>query len=133
MIFWAILLLLLGDRLLLLVRFGFQYTDNDQVVFWMGARDYAHGVFHEPCLYGQNYNYMLESFLAAPFFRLGIPCWYLLPVVTSALALAPFLALAFCFLKRDLLAACVFLALPILLPPQFGMLTTMSRGFVTGL
>jgi len=117
----------------MLWRFGFQYTDNDQVVFWMGARDYSQGSFHEPCLYGQNYNYMLESLLAAQFFRLGIPCWYLLPVVTSALALAPYLALAFCFLKRDLLAACVFVALPILLPPQFGMLTTMSRGFVTGL
>jgi hypothetical protein len=76
---------------------------------------------------------MLESFLAAPLFRLGMPCWYLLPTVTSLLALAPYLALAFCFLKRDLLVACVFVALPILLPPQFGMLTTMPRGFVTGL
>jgi len=118
---------------MLLWRFGFQYTDNDQVFFWLGARNYSHGIFHEPCFYGQNYNYMLESFLAAPFFRLGIPCWYLLPVVTSVLALAPYLALAFYFLKRDLLAASVFVTIPILLPQEFGMLTTMPRGFVTGL
>src|ERR1700733_6666319 len=90
MIFRAILFLLLVDRLGLLWRFGVQYTDTDRVVFWMGARDYAHWIFHEPCLYGQNYNYMLESLLAAPFFRLGLPCWYLLPVVTSALALVPY-------------------------------------------
>jgi hypothetical protein len=121
------------DRFILLWRFGFQFTDNDQVVVWLGAKDYSHGVFHEPCFYGQNYNYMLESFLAAPFLRLGLPCWRLLPLVTSALALAPYLALAFCFLRRDLLVACVFVALPLLLPPQFGMLTTMPRGFVTGL
>ena len=133
MTFWAILLLLLVDRLGLLWRFGFKYTDNDQVVFWLGAKDYARGIFHEPCFYGQNYNYMLESFLAAPFFRLGLPCWYLFPVVTSALALAPYVALGLCFRKRDLLAACVFVALPLLLPPEFGMLTTMSRGFITGL
>src|SRR5580658_3392143 len=105
-LFWAILSLLLIDRLDILCRFGFQFTDNDQVVFWMGTRDYAHLVFHEPCLYGQNYNFMLESLLAAPFFRLGIPCQYLLPMVTSALAVAPYLALAFGFLKRDLLVAC---------------------------
>jgi hypothetical protein len=133
LIFWAILLLLFVDRLGLLCRFGVQYTDNDQVVFWMGARDYARGLFHEPCMYGQNYNYMLESLLAAPFVRLGFPCQSIFPMVTSALALAPYLALAFGWRKRNLPAACVFLALPLLLPSEFGMLTTMSRGFVTGL
>jgi hypothetical protein len=132
-IFWVMLALLFVDRLGLLWRFGFRYTDNDQVVFWMGAKDYARGLFHEPCVYGQNYNYMLESLLAAPFFLLRLPCWYLLPVVTSALTVAPYLALAFCFRKRNLLAACVFVALPLLLPTEFGMLTTMPRGFVTGL
>ena len=99
----------------------------------MGTRDYAHGIFREPCLYGQNYNYMLEPFLAAPFFRLGLPCWYVLPVVSSALALAPYLALAFCFRKRDLLTGCVFVALPLLLPAEYGMLTTKPLGLVTGL
>jgi hypothetical protein len=133
MIFPAILFLLLVDRFGLLWRFGFPFTDNDQVLFWMVTRDYAHGIFHEPFLYGQNYNGTLEPLLAAPFFRLGLPCWYLLPAVTSALALAPYLALAFSFRKRNLPAACVFLALPLLLPPQFAMVTTQPHGLVTGL
>ena len=56
MIFPAILFLLLVDRFGLLWRFGFPFTDNDQVLFWMVTLDYAHGIFHEPFLYCQNYN-----------------------------------------------------------------------------
>ena len=59
--------LLILDRLLILYYFGFRFTDIDEMIFWLGANDYARGVFHEPFFYGQNYNYMLEACLAVPF------------------------------------------------------------------
>jgi hypothetical protein len=132
-IFWLIFSLAIIDRLHLLTRFGFLFTDSDQVILWVGGRDYSHGIFREPCVYGQNYNYMLESLLAAPFLRLGIAPWLAFPVVTSVLALAPYLAFAFYYRRRDLAAACAFAAIPVLLPAEFGMLTTASHGLVTGL
>ncbi|MGD0816157.1 MAG: hypothetical protein ABSA83_21405 [Verrucomicrobiota bacterium] len=132
-IFWLTFSLAIIDRLHLLMRFGFVFTDSDQVIFWVGGRDYSHGIFHEPCVYGQNYSYMLESLLAAPFLRLGIAPWFAFPVVTSVLAVAPYLAFAIYYRRRDLAAACAFASIPVLLPTEFGMLTTASRGFVTGL
>ncbi|MGP8198773.1 MAG: hypothetical protein ACLQU4_04650 [Limisphaerales bacterium] len=132
-IFWLTFSMAIIDRLHLLMRVGFVFTDSDQVIFWAGGRDYSHGIFHEPCVYGQNYNYMLESLLAAPFLRLGIAPWLAFPVVTSLLALAPYLAFAFYYRRHDLAAACAFAAIPVLLPTEFGMLTTASRGLVTGL
>jgi len=55
------------------------------------------------------------------------------PWSRSVLALAPYLGVGFYFLKRDLLAASVFCHDPDTSPARIRMLTTMPRGFVTGL
>lgn len=133
-IFWFIFLLVLIDRAWVLHAFGFQFTSNDDLLFWLGAKDYSHGIFHEPFMYGQNYNFMVESVFAAPFLRLGIAPEYLFPIVTSTLALIPFLAFGMYYLRKgNLPAACLFVAMPLLLPVQYDILTTITRGFVTGI
>lgn len=122
------------DRLMVLIGFGLRYTGADDVVFWTAASDMANGIFREPFLYGQNYNPALESLVAVPLLWLGAPIQAAMPVATSILALAPFLSWAAWEAHRGrwtagaLLAAC-----PALLPIEWGLMTTMTRGFVNGL
>src|SRR5665213_583465 len=61
--FWLIFIMAILDRVFRLARFGVRFTDSDQVILWMGAQDFARGIFHEPCVYGQNYGFMLEPLL----------------------------------------------------------------------
>jgi hypothetical protein len=126
--------LLLLDRLLILYYFGFRYTDIDEMVFWLGANDYSRGVFHEPFFYGQNYNYMLEALFAVPFIWAGFPVKFVLPAVTSFMALFPYIFIS-CKLKSagKFVAALFFLFIPLSLPAEYGMITSITRGFVTGL
>ncbi len=131
--FIGISILIILFRAWILKIFGFVYTDSDQAVMWLGARDYSHGVFHEPRFYGQAYNTMLEALVAVPFLKLGIPIFKALPVATTLLALLPVFILAVVTYIRNskisgIIVLCVFLTLPV----EYSMLTTLSRGFVTG-
>lgn len=131
---WALLILGALDRAYLLFVFGFQYIGIDDALIQQVAIDYGNGIFREPFLYGQNYNPMLEALLAAPFVRLGAAPWIVLPIVTSFLALIPFWSCAWWSRKRgSTTAALVFAAMPLLLPVEWGMMTSMSRGFVHGI
>lgn len=132
--FLPLLLIAALDRLLLLFLFGFRYVGDDDGIIWSAAVDYAHGRFHEPYFYGQDYAVMLEALVAAPFVRLGIPLHILMPVVTSMLALAPYWSFAFWHRAHGRsVAALVFLAMPVLLPVEFGLMTTVTRCFITGI
>src|SRR5690606_26443963 len=89
---------------------------------------------HEPYFYGQDYAVMIEALVAAPFTWFGIPLHILMPTVTSLLALAPFWSFAFWHRKHGRrLAALLFLAMPVLLPVEYGMMTTITRCFVPGI
>jgi len=131
---WALLLLGICDRTFLLFTFGFRYIGIDDALIQQVALDYGNGLFREPFLYGQNYNPMLEALLAAPFMRLGGAPWVVLPIVTSILALLPFWSFAWWSMKRaSFPAAMILAAMPLVLPTEWGMMTTMSRGFVHGI
>lgn len=131
---FGLALLALFDRILLLLEFGFRYVGSDDLIFWQGATDYAQGVFHEPCFYGQNYNLMLEALVAVPLLWCGVPHHAALPVATSVLALSPFFIFALILFRNGRAMSATFaLLLPIALPVEHGMLTTVTRGFVPGL
>lgn len=133
-LFMAALVLLLLDRLLVLLLFGFQYTGSDDVLLWNIAHDYAQGIFHEPFMYRQNYNPALESLLAVPLLWLHVPPHIAFPLLTSALALFPFIAFAFWFKRKGNYAAGILvLLLPVMLPAHHALLLTLPRGFVTGI
>lgn len=133
---WLVILaaLLLVDRCVLLAEFGFQYVGSDDLTFWQGATDYAQGVFHEPYFYGQNYNFMLEALVAVPLLWCGVPHHVALPVATSLLALFPFFFFALILYRNGRpMEAAFALLVPIALPVEYGMLTTVTRGFISGL
>jgi hypothetical protein len=131
----AILLILLNiiNRVIVLEKFGFEYSDADQVMMWIGTFDFYRLEFYEPAYYGQDYNTMMEALVAAPFFRCGSPA-YVLPIVTSTLTLLPYFMLAWvCYRKQLKIQALFILAMPLILPPEYDFITSMPRGFVTGL
>ncbi len=133
-LFVGLLALLLVDRIALLFNYGFRFTGSDDMVFWQAATDYANGIFHEPFFYGQNYNFMLEALFAVPLVWLKIPHFIALPIVTGLLALFPFVYSAFVSFKNNYkILAYIFLLFPIFLSPEYGILTSMTRGFVSGL
>ncbi len=134
LIFWSMMVLTIVDRGMLLGVFAFNYVGTDDAVIWSAALDYGHGCFREPYFYGQDYGPMLEALLAAPFTHLGIPLHILLPLVTALLAMAPYWSFALWHRRHQRpAAACLFLAIPLLLPAEFGLMTSVTRGFVTGI
>ncbi len=133
-IFLLLLFLVILDRTLFLVNFSFQYVDSDQMIYWQAANDYMKGFFHEPYFYGQNYSFLLEALLSVPFLKLGVPLNYSMPIVTSILSLFPFVLFAFVLYRKSFFVeSFVFLAIPIALPIEYEILTSITRGFVTGL
>ena len=129
--FALFLSLLIIDRSLSLVNFGFVYTDLDQTVLWNGAMDYSRGIFHEPFFYGQAYNYMLEALLAVPLLWLDISVHKALPLVTGFLSLLPFFIIGLLLMRNGRpFWAILSLCIPVILPIEYGFLTTISRGFV---
>lgn len=132
--FYLLLLLLVLQRVIVFIVFNLNYTDNDQTLVWLMAKDYSHGIFHQPFMYGQDYNYMLEAFLAAPLLWCGVSVDFALPVVANLLAIAPFVSFGLWFLRREKFnAAIILLVIPLLLPNSYAMITSMPRGFVNGL
>ena len=129
---WPWILLSMLDRAILLIVFASRYVSTDDVIIWHGAMDFAHGHFHGPYFYGQSYGPMLEALVAAPFVRL-VPMNVLMPSVSSALALLPYWSFALWHRRQgNPMAAVFFAAIPLLMPVEFGLMTTVSRGFVTG-
>lgn len=131
---WALIALAALQRAVLLLQFGFTHIGIDDALMQQVAIDYGHGTFREPFLYGQNYNPALEALLAAPFIRMGGAPWVVLPIITSLLALLPFWSWALWAQRRGaLLSAMVLASAPLVLPVEWGMITSMPRGWVHGL
>lgn len=90
------------------------------------------GHFHEPAFYGQAYNTMFEAFLAIPLVMAGMKVYVALPIIAAFLGVFPFILLSVLALKRNKNAALLFLAIPLLLPTEYVLITQLPRGFVAG-
>ncbi len=133
LIYSGLLGLIIVFRYMVLVKFGFKFTDSDQSIMWMGLKDYSNGIFHEPRFYGQAYNTMLEALLAVPLYKLGCPPYKALPFITSILTLIPYIIISLTvFLKKSPKLSILILSIPLLLPIEYSLVTSLSRGFVTG-
>lgn len=110
------------------------YIDSDQTIMWAGTKDFANGSFHETRYYGQDYNSMLEALISSLFYSLGIKLKYLLPAITSILAMTPFVVLSWLtFKKRSKVTGLIILCLTLFFSFKYDLLTTLPRGFVTGI
>lgn len=134
LLFAILAMLVLFFRWMVLDTFAFRYVDSDQAIMWSAAKDFSVGVFHEPKFFGQNYNSMLEGLLSVPLIRSSVPVYIALPIITSILALFPFFLVSIiCFARGEKISAFLILCTPLLLPIEYDFLTSLSRGFVTGI
>ncbi|MGL5891444.1 MAG: hypothetical protein ACRC3B_16255 [Bacteroidia bacterium] len=132
--FWPVLLLLLIRGGAELWQYNFSIVDNDQSLYWLAANDLANGESIPAFVYGQDYNYFVEPWLAALPVFLGVKPEYALPAVTLLMSLLPFLSFAFDARRRKLNGgALLWLLVPLLLPSGWFVITAMPRGFVNGL
>ena len=133
-LFVALSTLVIVFRWFVLDQFAFKFADSDQAIMWNAAIDFSRGIFHEPRFFGQNYNSMLEGILAAPLLLFSVPVYKALPITTSFLALFPFFFVSsLCLLKGLRTQAILVLSVPLFLPVEYDFLTSLSRGFVTGI
>lgn len=134
LIFYFLLFLLVISKVLTLIYYGFEYTGTDDLIYWHMAKDYSEGVFHEPYFYGQAYNFPIEAYFAIPLLKLGLQPHLALPISTTFLAIVPFLFFSFILLrKKQILTSYLLLAIPICMPIEYDIITSMSRGFVNGI
>ena len=127
-------LFLVFNRLQVYWQVNLLLVDSDQPFMWIGAADYAKGLFYEPRFYGQDYNTFLESLFALPYLYAGLPAYKALPLATHTLFLIPFLFTAFYLaFKKSPGHGMLVLAVPLCLPAGYDVLTGIPRGFITGI
>jgi len=130
----ALLFVIFIFKFHILKYFSFVWTDGDQALMWHGVKDFAEGKFYETRFYGQAYNTMLESLLAAPFANRSIGINKLLPLVTSVMAIFPFILISLhVFIKKSSKLALIIISIPLILPTNYFLVTSLPRGFVTGI
>ena len=132
--FWLFVLIIIHFRYQVYQKFNLVYIDSDQPHMWLGASDYAKGLFHEPRYYGQAYNTFMEALFAVPFLWLGLEVYAAVPLATHIIFLFPILFTAFYLYFNSRKWNGVFVLLIIIcLPNSYDFLTSLPRGFVTGL
>ena len=109
---------------------GFSHLDEDVAVYWYAAVEFAHLRFREPFFYGQAYNHLGEALLAAPLVAMGVPLWIGPVLVSTAIGLAPWGALALLAWRRGAVGlAVLFLGAPTLMPVGYTILLGKFFGF----
>ncbi len=132
--FIVFVLLIVAVRVQVFFQFNTQVIDSDQPYMWLGAHDYAKGLFMEPRYYGQDYNTFMEALFAVPLIWQEVPVYKALPVASDVISLFPFLFAAFyLFFKGLKVQAMMALSVVLCLPVSYDMICSMPRGFVTGL
>lgn len=128
---WALVVVVLCalvDRAWM-VHTTMNYASDDLTVVWLGATDYARGIFHEPFFYGQDYGVMLEALIAAPFVALGCNPTPTVAIIFGVFALAPYLSIAvYHWHRKAWWPALLFAAMPLLLPVEHGLQITALNG-----
>lgn len=133
LLFGCLLGLTLVNRIIILFTAN-QMVDSDQPFMWLGTRDYAMGQFYEPRFYGQDYNTFFEGLVAVPFYKLGMPVYYAVPLATHLLFLTPlFVTLIFAYKAGRGWQAISAAAVLLYFTTAFDILSSLPRGFVGGL
>ncbi len=124
-----VLVLILRFRIL--YDFCFLVTDADQLLLWDAANDIHHGIFHEPCFYGQAYNPLVEPLFAQVFLIFGMSLRFALPLVSWIFGFLPFVILGLAFFRDKKYYSVVFtLAYLLWLPIEFHAIDSIPRGYV---
>lgn len=132
--FLLFVLFLLIIQVLVYFKLNLGYIDSDQAFMWIGASDYAKGLFYEPRFYAQDYNTFLEALFAVPLIWMSVPVYYAVPIATHFLFIFPIFFTAFyLFFNRRKIQALLALSIILCMPAEYDLINSLPRGFVTGL
>jgi len=107
------------------------FTDCDQLLLWDVANDMHHGIFHEPCFYGQSYNPLIEPLFAQVFLIFRMPLQVALPLISWIFGFFPYLLLGWAFFREKKYLSVAFTFVYLLwLPIEFQAIDSMPRGYV---
>lgn len=133
-IFSGVLLLHFVDLVIFFLKFLTVYTDSDQTILWLAGTDMSRGIFYEPAFYGQSYNSMIEAVLSLPMIWAGVFIPLALNISTVVLSYSAIWLFSWYFYKKgNFQLSILCLALPILLPTEFQLMISISRGFIPGI
>lgn len=128
---WALIIAVY--RIFICIDFNLEYYDSDQFIMWLSARNFSQGIFHGPCFYGQDYNFMLEGFFAAPLVLLGVDVRTAVAIATQVLFSLFWIGNTWVLIRHKAIpAAIILLSVWMLVPLEFDLLTALPRGFVPG-
>jgi hypothetical protein len=130
----AITIVAAADRLFSISAFAARYTDIDQVVLWWVGSELLRGRLHALHYPGQSYGSSAEGWLAGIWHLFGAGYPLAAPLAASLLALVPFWLLAWEAHQRLLpVTAALIAALPLLMTPEWSMVTSLTRGWLPGI
>lgn len=131
---WVICLAIICTyRSFIIKDYACRYADEDQAIMWYGTALASSFKLAEPHFLGQAYGSMIESIVAVPFYRMGIPLSACLPLATFILWISPFVMLSLACLKRNRpIFAYTCLLLSILCNWDYDILTAIPRSFIGG-
>jgi hypothetical protein len=134
LVFAAFLAAVVFTRAMMFFEINLGPVDSDQPFMWIGASDYAKGKFHEPRFYGQDYNTFMEGLFAVPMIWCNVPEYVAVPLASQLIWLFPVLfTTIYLFRQGKKASAIAALAFFLLLPVEYDMMSSVPRGFMTGL
>lgn len=108
-------------------------ADEDQVIMWYGTMAALDNNIREPHFLGQKYGSMIESYVAIPFYLIGMPIEYALPMATVLLWFLPFALCSLSLAKnKQWIEAVIILGMSMIYGWQYDVLTNISRSFIGG-
>ncbi len=119
-------------RLLIIADYASKYVDDDQALMWYGTAAAGRFAIREPHFLGQAYGSMIESFVAVPFYWLGIPLNICLPLATFIIWFFPFVYLGIKLLKKNSFFAFIIPLIGLVFSWEYDILTAVPRAFIGG-
>jgi len=119
-------------RMIILADYASKYVDDDQALMWYGTAAAARFAVREPHFLGQAYGSMIESFVAVPFYWLGIPLNICLPLATLIIWFFPFVYLGIKMIKKNKLFAFIIPLIGLFFSWEYDILTAVPRAFIGG-
>ena len=119
-------------RLIIIADYALKYVDDDQALMWYGTAAAGRFAIREPHFLGQAYGSMIESFVAVPFYWLGIPLNISLPLATFIIWFFPFVYLGIKLLKKNSFFAFIIPLIGLVFSWEYDILTAVPRAFIGG-
>lgn len=109
------------------------YTDENQALMWYGTVAASNFQLNEPHFLGQDYGSMLESIVAVPFYKLGVPLNVCLPLATFILFILPFVILSVISLvKGNSFLSVSLMGISLIFGWNIDILASIPRSFLSG-